>query len=191
MCIVNYNVGIDVATFVGFVLREIMDNGGNQFITINSKGNKSLKLLSMIWILACFVLVRSYYGNLTAMLTRPSMEKSINSIEDLLNQTYFKWILNPGGNELNSYLKASDTLQPLYEMAEQKPEWDKWAPPYQCFSREELEVGSYVSICYDVQIRFDKSWDFKETGRCNFYTIDETFLTNPNVMAFQVQCSQS
>ena len=50
-----------------------------------------------------------------------------------------------------------------------------------------MDIGTYVSLCHYQSIRVDKSRDFSETGKCNFYTTEETFFTTPQVMAFQVR----
>ena len=186
MGLVKYQTDIDFETLVSFVLRTAMVDGRYSFNRIDSKGNKSLKLLGIIWIFVCFNLIQSYDGNLTAMLTRPTLKKSINSIQDLINQPDLKWSLmeSENGNDLVEYLKTSETLRPLYDLAEASKVWEPHM--YQCFSQEEVDAGTYVSICDYQNIQFDKSADFSATGKCNFYTTEETFFTTPQVMAFQV-----
>ena len=181
----NYRQNLTWETLVGFVLRVAMVDDGKYPLKVfnNTKRNKSLKFLAILWMWACFILIQSYAGNLIAMLTRSTLKKPINSLEDLLNQTDLKWNLVDDGNDLVEYLKTSENLRPLYDLAEKD---NNWALKWQCFSQEAMDAGTYVSICNDLSIRFDKSYDFKKTGKCNFYTIEETFFTTPQVMAFKV-----
>ena len=85
----------------------------------------------------------------------------------------------------HNYLEESESLRPLYDLAEKGNNWT-WNTDFPCFSKEELEAGTYVSICDHQNIQSSKSTDFSETGKCNYYTIEETFFTTPQVMAFQV-----
>ena len=181
----NYRRNLSWETLIGFVLRVAMvDDGKYPFKVFNNvKQNNSLKLLAILWMWACFILIQSYAGNLIAILTRPTLKKPIDSLEDLLTQKDLKWNLADDGNDIVEYLKTSESLQPLYDLAEKDNDWNLW---YQCFSREAIDAGTYVSICHDQSIRFDKSEDFRKTGKCNFYSLDETFFTTPQVMAFQV-----
>ena len=55
-----------------------------------------------------------------------------------------------------------------------------------CFTNKQRDEGNYAAICDDTSIRQIKSDDYGKTGKCNFYTIKETFFTAPAVMAYQV-----
>ena len=180
----NYRENLSFGALVEFVLRVVMvDDGRVIYKIFKASRNNSLKLLGLIWMWACFVLIQSYSGNLTAILTRPILEMPINSIQDLINQQEFKWSLDDDGNDLVEYLKTSESLQPLYDLAVKDSAWKLY---YQCFAKEEMDIGTYVSLCHYQSIRVDQSRDFSETGKCNFYTPEETFFTTPQVMAFKV-----
>ena len=89
------------------------------------------------------------------------------------------------GYDVWEYIKESKDLRPLYERAGVPP-LGAWAG-YNCwYNREEMDSGLYVSICDHYNLLMDKARDFSETGKCNFYTIEETFFATPSVMAFQV-----
>ena len=190
MCLMNYYVGIDLDTIISFVIRAAMVDGRYPFKRIDSKGNISLKLLGIIWIWACFTLIQSYDGNLTAMRARPTLEKTITSVTELLNQNEITWALDDSGLDIVEYLKASpngSNMRQLFNQAEMfQPEGtnDEWYSP--CYTHEQRDAGSYASICFEKGIMDLKSQDFSDTGKCNYYTIDETFFTTPAVMAFQV-----
>ena len=181
----NYGGVLGWETLVGFVLRVAMiDDGRYPFKIFNESSNNPIRMLGIIWIWACFVLLYAYSGNLTAMLTRSILTKPINSIEDLLNQTDFKWSLVDDGHDLVEYLKVSESLRPLFDLAGKDVEPD--FSSYCWYNKEERDSGTHVTICDYQSIRLEKSIDYSETGKCNFYNIDETFFVTPQVMAFQV-----
>ena len=187
LCVANYRVNLGWGALIGFMLRVAMiDDGQCPLRIFNVSRNRSIKLLAVVWIWACFILVQSYSCNLIAILTRPTLKKPIDSIEDLLAQNDLKWNINLDyGLEYHEYLKASESLRPLYDRAGKPPDGE-WAG-YPCWhSREEMDSRSFVSICNHYSILLDQAMDFSETGKCSFYTIDETFFTTPSVMAFQV-----
>ena len=191
MCLLNYHVVIDWETIVSFVIRAAMVDGRYPFKRIDSKGNKSLKLLGIIWIWACFILIQSYDGNLTAMFARPTMEKTIRNVEELLNQNAITWALDDNGVEIVEYLKASpngSNMRRLFDQAEIfRPEGTDGEFYSPCYTIEQRDAGTYASICYDKGIKDLKSRDFSDTGRCNYYTTEEKFFTTPAVMALQVE----
>ena len=55
-----------------------------------------------------------------------------------------------------------------------------------CLTNKQKDAGNYATVCDDKSITIMKSNDYKKTGKCNFYTIEETFFTAPAVMAYQV-----
>ena len=193
MWLANLHAKFDFGTLLGFVIRVAMvDDGRYMHKIFDSKGNMCLKLLGILWVWACLILTESYKGNLTAMLTRPTLRKTINSVEDLLNQNDIKWAIDDNGYDIIEYLKASpdgSPLRRLFDMAEKisyddfgEDEW--WE--YTCFTNKQRDAGNYAAICDDKSIRQMKSYDYGKTGKCNFYTIKETFFTAPAVMAYQV-----
>ena len=185
LCVANYRGELGWGTLIGFMLRVAMiDDGRCPLKIFDTSRNYSIKLLGVVWILTCFIIIYSYSGNLTATLVRPTLKKPINSIESLLSQNDLKWNLEED-YEQTEYLKASESLRPLYDRAGKAPEGD-WAGHYCWANREEMDSGSFVSICDHYSILGDKAMDFSETGKCNFYTIKETFFTTPSAMALQV-----
>ena len=184
---------IDLETLVGFVIRAaVVDDGKYMHKIFNLKGNMLLKLLGILWLWACLILTESYKGNLTAMLTMPTLKKTIKNIEDLLNQDEIIWAIDDNGLDIIEYLKASpegSTMRRLFDMAEKISyddfeEGEYWVDS--CFTTRQRDAGNYASICDAMSIGQVKSVDYGRTGKCNYYTIDETFFTAPAVMAYQV-----
>ena len=190
MILSNYYVNIPWAKLVSFVLRFIMvQDGRYPYKIINLKGSKSQKLLGMIWIVACFILIQSYDGNLTAMLTRPTLEKTIKTVEDLVQQTHIEWSSWGDGMEITEYLKQSPPGSPLKRLHDQSKSWimvegEPWHSA--CFTIRTWNSGKDAAICDSKSTKSTLSKDFGEDGLCNFYMIDNTFFTVPAVMAFQV-----
>ena len=193
MWLANLHAKFDFGALLGFVIRVAMvDDGRYMHKIFDSKGNVCLKLLGILWVWACLILIESYKGNLTAMLTRPTLRKTINSVEDLLNQNKIKWAIDDNGLEIIEYLKASpegSTMRGLFDMAEKisyddfgEDEW--FEDPV--FTNKQRDAGNYAGIGDVKSIRMMNSYDYGKTGKCNFYTIEETFFTAPAVMAYQV-----
>ena len=188
MIMSNIYVNIAWETLVSFVLRFIMVDGRYPFKIINLKGSRSQKFLAIIWIFACFILIQSYDGNLTAMLTRPKLEKSIKTVEDLVNQNKIKWTLSDDGMEVTEYLKASpfgSTMRRLFNQGKNDITDDEpWHSA--CFTEKQWKSRTHAAICDSKSVEMIQSSDFSEDGTCNYYTIATAFFTTPAVMAFQV-----
>ena len=188
MIISNFHVNIAWETLASFVLRFIMVDGRYPFTIINLKGSKSQKFLAIIWIIACFILIQSYDGNLTAMLTRPRLEKPIKTVEDLVNQNKIKWTLSDDGMEVTEYLKASPHGSPMRRLFDQGKDDITVDEPWHsaCFTTKQWRRRTHAAICDSKSVEMIQSRDFSEDGTCNYYTIATTFFTTPAVMAFQV-----
>ena len=192
LIICNYYVKITWETLVSFVIRFIMVDGRYPFKIINKYGSKSQKVLGIIWISVCFILIQSYDGNLTAMLTRPTLKNAIQTVEDLVNQTRIEWTSYGESMEITEYLKASPSGSPLRRLHEQGSPRDSindepWHNT--CFTVRQWNSEKHAAICDSQSTKQLKSMDFNEDGTCNFCTIDNNFFTTPAVMAFQVSCA--
>ena len=178
---------IDWGIVVDFVLRVAMvDERPIQSFILKMKYQK---IMAIVWMWALFILSQAYAGNLTAMLTRPILEKTIHNIEDLLNQTDIKWSLEDSGTEIFEYFKVSSpgsTMRGLLDKAETGIEWETEDIYSPCYTSEQRNARTWASICDVTSIDQTKSRDFSDTGKCNYYTIEDTFFTTPAVMAFQV-----
>ena len=178
---------MDLMNVVDFVLRVAMvDEMPIQTYKLKMKYQK---LLALAWMWALLILSQSYVGNLRALLTKPQLEKSINNIEDLLNQNDVKWSSEMFGDEILEYLKEfppGSTMRGLLDKADTRTEWDwdNWFGP--CFLTEQRDARTWASICDVLSIDLLRYWEFRDTKKCHYYTIDDTFFMTPTVMAFQV-----
>ena len=59
-----------------------------------------------------------------------------------------------------------------------------WSQP--CYTADTRQSGKYGSFCQRGNIATLIADDFSETGKCNYYVIEERFLTSGSAMAFQV-----
>ena len=55
------------------------------------------KVLLFTWIFVFFIITQSYAGTLTAMITKPTISRPINTIDEMLVQTETPWMLETGG----------------------------------------------------------------------------------------------
>ena len=58
---------------------------------------------------------------------------------------------------------------------------------YGCYAAKLRGRGNYASICDIGLILPMYANDFSETGKCNFYILEEKFLSSVYAMAFQVR----
>ena len=141
------------------------------------------KILIVIWSWSMLVLVQSYAGNLTAMLTRPKLQEPIRTLEELLGQDEVSWIIPDP--EAAYALKTSENgsaLKKLYDGGIVVPPNAGW----DCFPAEIYKYGTFGSICNIGSIQIMMSLDYSLTGKCNYYMIEDKLLTSGGSMAFQV-----
>ena len=66
------------------------------------------KLLILFWSLPLFVLVTAYTGNMTALITNPSLQQPIKDVKELVNQNQMPWLIQDGASVI-AYLKSKPT----------------------------------------------------------------------------------
>ena len=177
---------MDWQNVINFVLRvALVDGRSIKSCRLNMKYQK---LMAIAWMLALFVITQAYAGNLTSILTRPILRKSVKNVEDLVNQTEIKWASVDEGAEIYEYLESTppgSTMRRLFDKAEKVVESASAHTHSPCY-KIERNARNWASICDIIDIDKLKSRDYGDTGKCNYYTIDDTFFTTPAVMAFQV-----
>ena len=144
------------------------------------------KILIVIWSWSMLVLVQSYAGNLTAMLTRPKLQEPIKTLEDLFSQDKVSWIIPD--NTIIPTMKMSkngSALKRLHDGGIIIPPNAAW----DCFPLEIYQDGTFGSICNMGSIQMLMNNDYSSTGKCNYYTIEDKFLSSGGSMAFQVGIS--
>ena len=177
----NKSVNWDIS--VGFVLRNVLSE------TMGNLPNKRpyQKILVFVWVWSCFVLVMSFSGSLTAMITRPKLDMKFTKLEHFLNQDEMS-LVTEGGSALNEYMNSlgDDSItKKILLKTERLTSWDDW--PSNCFTSSTQYTKRHASICDDLSILTLLSWDFEEAGKCNWYTMNAKIMgTGPLAMAFQV-----
>ena len=105
---------VDWEALVGFILRTTLSENDS-----NLPENKWAyqKLFLIFWISSVFVLIQSYAGNLTAMLTRPTLPEMMRNAEDLLSQDDISLVMEKGTIEEFHFRAATSgtTLRRLYK----------------------------------------------------------------------------
>ena len=64
------------------------------------------KMLMLFWIVPLFVLITGYVGNMTALITKPTLQKPIKDIYELVNQNDIHWMIEKGSS-IVSYLEKA------------------------------------------------------------------------------------
>ena len=141
------------------------------------------KIFIIIWASSMLVLVQSYAGNLTAMLTRPKLLEPIKTLDDLLSQDEVSWIIPD--NTIPYLMKTSkngSALKRLHDGGIIIPPNEAW----DCFPLEIYKDGTYGSICNMGSIQNMMTVDYSLTGKCNYYTTEDKLFSSGGSMAFPV-----
>ena len=183
-CLDTLNTGkINLEKYVGFVLRNVLSEN------IRKLPDKKFyeKILVFVWLWSCFVLVMSYAGNLTAMITRPKFDMKFTQLEDFINQDEISLVIEDGVVGLEAMREApkNSTFRKIIEntkiMDVANANWSS-----NCFTTQTQSTKRHASICDSNSILTLLSDDFRENGKCNWYTLKSGFYTGYQVMAFQV-----
>ena len=181
-----YSGYVDLDDLTGFILRNVLSEQHSR-LSKNTKVYK--KLLIMTWIWSMLILVQSYAGNLTAMLAKPKLQDPIRTLEELVSQNEIPWVIKEGSILFYLKLSASDSvLRKLYEHGTIMPQMTPLETMmHGCFTTEIKQEGRYGSICSSAGILGLMTNDYTNTGKCNYYIIEDKFLASGSSMAFQVK----
>lgn len=104
----------DWEALIGFILRTSLSENDSD---LPENRWAYQKIFLIFWISPVFILVQSYAGNLTAMLTRPTLPEMMKNAEDLLKQDDISLVLEKGTIEEFHFRAANSgtTLRRLYE----------------------------------------------------------------------------
>ena len=137
-----------------------------------------------------FVIVLAFSCNLTAILAKPKLKLPIKTLDGLMNQDEISWILEKA-TLVEHYMrisKAGTPMKKLYNGAKLMPHLSPTERfKYGCYAAKLRGRGNYASICDLGSILPMYAKDYSETGKCNFYILEETFLSSVYAMAFQVR----
>ena len=178
------------STWLEFVVRNVFSESKDSYkrVTGNLPGNKRYmyqRVLILIWTWSCFILVKSYGGNLTAMIARPKLDMKFTKAEDFLYQDEIDLVIEDGigAIEYMSQSPPGSTMRSLIEKTERSDPTDDIEG---CFSKNNLHSGRHAAICDIVSIKSRLSDDFTENGHCNWYIIEKKLFAASSVMVFQV-----
>ncbi|XP_045134684.1 uncharacterized protein LOC123518120 [Portunus trituberculatus] len=125
----------------------------------------------------------SYSGILTAMLTVPRVTIPIDSLRDLVSQSWMPWRLESGSWMLQYFRESPEGVsRDVYEGYEGTIV-DCWA------AREPIARGLYAGICDHTTMKKAMSWDFSTTGSCHLYIAHEVVFSFNLAVAFRTKSS--
>ena len=108
MTMVNYHYfgQMKWEVFSSFVIRaSVMEARGKPGFPVKRIYQK---LLLLFWSLPLFVLVTAYTGNMTALITKPTLQRSIKDVNELVNQDKMPWIRGSSeGSSMVHWLKSA------------------------------------------------------------------------------------
>ena len=181
---INWRVSVE------FVLRNVLSESFRSYLRVNKKIlNKKIyqNILIVIWIWSCFIIIKSYAGKLTAMITRPNIDLKFTKLQDFLDQDEVSTVVGDT-IQVIEYMKKSKSPM-MGQILNKTIRLDvssetEWAS--NCFTKNTQYTGKHASICDSGSISLLLSSDFGESGKCNWYTMKEGFYYATAAMAFQV-----
>ena len=145
---INWKVSVE------FVLRNVLSESFRSYRRVKNILVKKFyqNILIIIWIWSCFVIIKSYAGNLTAMITRPKLDFKFTELEDFLNQEEMSLVIEDGVQAIG-LMKQAPINSPMRQIIEKTSRLDvgletMW--PSGCFTESTQYSGNYASIC-DIQ----------------------------------------
>ena len=148
--------------------------------------------LALIWMMAIFCLESGYAGNLKAILAKPLLEKTIANAEDLANQAKIPWVIDRLVDDFYNYGQSQpegSSMRTLSDQAKYIFHGDQVFDITDSYGRcltPETHADKYATICQGQGVRDLLARDFSATGKCNYYTSEDTFLDSPQLMLIQV-----
>ena len=174
----------------GFVIRNVLSEHN---FKLQYRARIYQKILDVIWISSMLIMVQAYSGNLTAMLAKPKLHKPIQTLEELINQGEISWALTKGSS-FEFYIKGwpnGTVIKSLYNKALIVPQLtlEEQAEYGSCYANKFEKEGKFGtgSICSVGEILPMFHADVTETGKCNFYLMEEKIFESLFSMAFQVR----
>ena len=177
----TYSRCADWDRLFGFILRNALSE---QNFRPPNHTKAYQKTLIITWLWSVLVLVQSYSGNLTAMLAKASLGSPIRTVDELLNQTEVTWVIEEGTvvEYFTSTAAPGTKLKRLYERASLiSPLSPQERMMYGgCFKDKMIQGRRTASLCDRASMTYTLSKDFSNTGKCNFYLLEEKILHTMN-----------
>ena len=177
-------------TWLEFVLRNVLAESSPSYKQINRDlPHKKLCLyqsvLIVVWTWCCFILVKSYAGNLTAVIARPKLDMKFTKAEDFLYQDEIALTIEDGIGAID-YMSQSPRDSTMRKLIDKTERSDANKEFDDCFAKHNEQSGRHAAICDIVSIKSRLSKDFSTNGHCNWYIIEQKLLGASSVMVFQV-----
>ena len=128
------------------------------------------------------IMKQSSAGTLTAMITKPSISRPINTIDEMLVQTETPWLLEDGSGLYFYMLNSAEgsNMRKVFDGAKMAGWGDIVAA---------VEGKDYIIPTVGIATEEWSSQDYESSGKCNFYKIGGKFLFASFSMALQVMLS--
>ena len=174
-----------------FVIRNVVSESNQSYKRLfRTQNNKEQplyqKVLILSWTWFCLILVKSYSGNLTAMIARPKLDMKFTKAEDFLHQHEVALTIEDGIGAIE-YMSRSPPGSTMRRLIEKTQRVDELKGFMDCFSKTHQESGRHAAICDLVSIKRRLSNDFTANGHCSWYLMEQTLFASSSVMAFQVR----
>ena len=135
----------------------------------------------------------AYAGNLTAMITRPTIIMKYESLEDVLYQEELSLVTEDGSAIIANMRQTppESVYNKLMDKTEKMDTINREDWPSGCFSPETYISREHASLCDIHSMNAHLSDDYSANGMCNWYTTKSKFFHVPIMMAFQVFSEQT
>ena len=173
----------------GFLIRSLLSE---QNFGLPDRAQAYQKILIITWIWSMLVIVQAYSGSLTAMLAKPKLQTPIRTLDELMNQEEIPWVIEKL-SAFDTYGKTTESgtvMNKLYNGGTLMPSLNTPEKiKFGCYSAKLKGSGKFASICHRPEILYMYSNDFNENGKCNYYLLEENFLSSGEAMALHVRCT--
>ena len=143
------------------------------------------KIAIIVLVSSFMVLIYSYSGNLTAMMTKPQLQSPIRTLNELLTQSKVPWVIE-SDSFVETLMRAAPSgslTKKLYERSSRMSLKAEQA----CYSKELVEDGTHGVICFLEDFKTLTANDFSRSGKCNYYLVQQKFLKTMGSLAIQVR----
>ncbi|XP_066986748.1 probable glutamate receptor [Macrobrachium rosenbergii] len=167
----------------GSLLRQALYQLWDQIATFLGQGMSyippidSSRVVVLIWLMAAFVITRSYQGALTSLLAVREIPIKIDSIEDFLKAKEFTMIYETS-TAFTAYLKNSKTgiFRKLHEAnVAGRGQFINMNKMPEALDKK-VRKGDFAILAEDLTIKMLLSDDFSRTGECDFHISRERFF---------------
>ena len=182
LCSGSFGMEATISFVVRIALIEHINS--DRLLDLAKRNQQKLAIITVVF--SFMVLTYSYSGNLIAMLTKPQLQSPIRTLPELLNQSEIPWVIESGGfvETLMSAAPSGSLTKKLYERSTRM---SLKGSRQACFSNELEEDGTHGAICSLDDFKTLTANDFRGSGMCNYYLLQQKFLQSWVSLAIQVR----